>query len=111
MIPVLVTVLGACTGAHPPAVPPSTVVAAAEPVAAAPAGHPGHVTFVDRDAGTREDRLVAEVPASVAWYAGPDGPVAVVRVEKSAASGRLEVSRYGADGALLDVTAAVPPRR
>lgn len=107
MSPVLVTLLAACTGAHPPALPPST--AAADP--GAPAPHPGHVTFVDRDAGTSEDRPVADVPASVAWYAGPDGPVAVVRVEKSAASGRLEVARYGQDGALLDVTTATPPRR
>lgn len=79
-------------------------------IAACFAKHPGQITFLDRDTGTSEQKSAKDVPESVAWYTGEEGRVPVLRVEKTAASGRTEVFRYGPDGALLDVTVSQPRR-
>ncbi len=66
--------------------------------------HPGTITFVDHAKGTTADRPVAEVPEGIAWYGTGAARVPVTRVEASDRGGTLEITRYGADGALLDVT-------
>lgn len=81
---------------------PSEVVPAAAPA------HPGTVAFLDRDTGVHTVTPVAELPESIAWAMVGDVKVPVVRVESTAAGGRREIFRYGADGALLDTTVAGP---
>lgn len=107
----MLLVVLACRPVGPPPVEVTAApVVASAPVASAPVasppvtGHPGTITFHDRDTGVTHVDDVATIPASIAWWEGGGRRVAVTRIETSQAAGRREIFRYGADGALLDVT-------
>jgi len=70
--------------------------------------HPGTLTFVNLTTGVVNVRPVAEVPDTIAWYTAGDARVPVARVEARENGGAMEITRYGADGALLDVTVSRP---
>ncbi len=73
--------------------------------------HPGTITFVDPDGGSRE-RSVSDVPETIAWSTGPDGTATpVTRVVASMRGEQRLIRSYGADGALLSSTVQHRPRR
>jgi hypothetical protein len=68
-----------------------------------PSRHPGFITFVDPE-GRETSKAAAEVPESIAWANVGSARVPVVRVETRAVADRLEITRRGVDGEILDRT-------
>lgn len=73
------------------------------------AAHPGKILFQDRVTGTEEERDASAVPQTVGWARVDDAWVAVTRVESTGVEGRRRITRFGADGAMLDSTIQAPP--
>lgn len=72
--------------------------------------HPGAVEFVDRVDDRRWTKAAADVRPRIAWVETEPGRwTAVTRIETTGEAGRLEITRFGADGAFLDVTVQSPP--
>jgi len=86
----------ACAGS--PATPESTTTSIGAVT------HPGSIRFVDLDAKTEDDRLADRVPETIAWGEVDGARVPVVRIESRVRGGGREVTRYGPDGAVIDVT-------
>lgn len=108
---ILLLLLACRSPALPPPEPPPGEPMRIEPAAvpstateATRTAHPGTITFYDRDTGVTRVDDVAKVPESIAWWEGDGRRVAVTRIETSQAGGAREIFRFGADGALLDVT-------
>lgn len=92
----------ACAGAPTPP-PPVEAPAAVAPQA-------GVVVMVNHDEGTTREVPVDSLPETMAWATVDGVRVPVARIESRLRGAQLEVTRFGADGALLDVTTMVRPR-
>ena len=70
--------------------------------------HPGAVAFEDESDGRSWTEDAAGLPQTIAWAEAEDGGWApVTRVVRSGP----EVTRYGEDGGVLDITVQRPPPR
>ncbi len=113
----LVVLLGACHRAGPGVAGPVEDVRRGDGASEAPPTGllapppepaPWTLTFVDLDTGEVRTAPSTEVPESVAWWEGEGRRIPVVRVEARLVGAGMEIRRYAADGALLDVLITTP---
>jgi hypothetical protein len=71
--------------------------------------HPGSILFEDKIEGRSWTRTIDEVPESIAWVELDEGVEAVVRIEISGLPERRCISKFAADGRLLETTIQAPP--
>lgn len=81
--------------------------------AVSPSGerHPGEVEFDDQVEGRHWREPAGDLSQTMAWgEVEPGRWVAITRIQTSGAPGRLEITRFDADGRLVDVTVQRPSR-
>ena len=70
--------------------------------------HPGEIVHEDLTEGRKWTRKASEVPQSIAWVEVKGDWRPVVRIEIIGTVGRRHISKFGADGALLETTVQGP---
>lgn len=71
--------------------------------------HPGVIHNLDRTTGREWDEAAADVPQVSAWVLVDGRWKAVVRTEATGNATRLEITKFGADGGLLETTMLMAP--
>jgi len=76
-----------------------------------PAGekHPGVIHNLDKTTGRAWDEAAADVPQHAAWVLVEGAWKAVVRTEATGNDARLEITKFGVDGQLLETTMLLAP--
>lgn len=79
--------------------------------ARSPAGdvHPGEIVHDDKIEGKTWTRAAAEVPTSIAWVNVAGAWKPVVRIEITGTVDRRRITKFGADGQMLESTIQAPP--
>lgn len=79
--------------------------------ARSPAGdsHPGQIVHDDKVEGRTWTRSAAEVPATIAWVEVDGSWRPVVRIEITGTPAQRRITKFGADGKMLETTIQAPP--
>ncbi|HET9624836.1 MAG TPA: hypothetical protein VFP84_25890 [Kofleriaceae bacterium] len=118
-----VLALAGCHEPSPPAAAPAPTAAPAadqppsreehtmENGARSPAGdvHPGEVVHDDKIEGKTWTRAAAEVPTSIAWVHVAGAWKPVTRIEITGTVDQRRITKFGADGQMLETTIQAPP--
>jgi len=102
------------THAGEPVAPhPSTQEKIMENGAQSPAGetHPGEILHEDKIDGRTWTRAAGEVPLTIAWVEVNGTWKPVVRIEITGTADQRRITKFGADGQMLETTIQAPPPR
>jgi hypothetical protein len=79
--------------------------------ARSPAGeaHPGQIVHDDKVDGRTWTRAAAEVPTTIAWVEVNGTWKPVVRIEITGTAAQRRITKFGADGQMLETTIQAPP--
>jgi hypothetical protein len=79
--------------------------------ARSPAGdvHPGEIVHDDKVEGKTWTRAASEVPPSIAWVNVSGAWKPVVRIEITGTVDQRRITKFGADGQMLESTIQAPP--
>ncbi|PKN57417.1 MAG: hypothetical protein CVU56_11185 [Deltaproteobacteria bacterium HGW-Deltaproteobacteria-14] len=72
--------------------------------------HPGAIVHDDKVDGRVWTRLASEVPSGIGWVRVGDSWRPVVRIEITGTPAQRRMTKFGADGAMLESTVQAPPR-
>ena len=73
--------------------------------------HPGVVVQEDRVTQRTENKQAKDLPQFIAWVEQPDGWKAVTRIEITGTPAQRCITKFGADGQMLETTMSAPPPR
>jgi hypothetical protein len=71
--------------------------------------HPGEIVNDNKVDGRTYTKSAADVPKTIAWVKVDGTWQAVVKIEVTGTSDRLEITQYGVDGKMLQRTIQAPP--
>ena len=71
--------------------------------------HPGQIVHDDKVDGRTWTAAAANVPRTIAWVDVNGSWKAVVRIEITGTSEQRRITKFGADGQMLETTIQAPP--